>query len=70
MITVLYENISVGRASVQWGGRPARQPIWRPETVAPPTAAFFIFHCVREEIIVGMSSQVSLIIGKGKAGIY
>jgi hypothetical protein len=29
-----------------------------------------IFHCVREEIIVGMSSQVSLIIGKGKAGIY
>ncbi|MBU4355915.1 MAG: hypothetical protein KJ822_11290, partial [Proteobacteria bacterium] len=47
LITHLYENSPVGRASVPASER-------RPGTAAPPTPAIFIFRCVRKEMIVGM----------------
>jgi hypothetical protein len=51
-----YEKSSVGRASVQWGGRP-RPPTDMAARDGPPhqSQLFFIFRCIREEMIVGMS---------------
>jgi hypothetical protein len=53
MANAIYEKSPVGRASVQWGGRP-RPPTEMAARDGRPTNTlyFFIFRCVREEMTV------------------
>jgi hypothetical protein len=53
---LLYENSSVGRASVQWGGRP-RLPTNMAARDGRPTntSHFSSFVVIRKEMIVGMA---------------
>jgi len=55
LIALLYENSLVGRASVQWGGRP-RPPTDMAARDGRPTgiSQFFMFRCVRKEMLFGM----------------
>jgi hypothetical protein len=53
---ILYKNSLVGRASVQWGGRP-RPPTDMAARDGRPTntSHFFMYLCVRKEMIVRMA---------------
>ena len=50
-----YENSLVGRASVQWGGRPRPPTDMAGQGRLPHYhQPFFIFRCVRKEMTVGV----------------
>ena len=51
-VSRLLENSSVGRASVQWGGRPRPPTDRAARDGRPQHYPFFIFCCVRKEMIV------------------
>ena len=69
LIALLYENSLVGRASVQWGGRPRPPTDWAARDGRPTDIShFFMFRCVRKEMIVGMRGLVDGDLVLGGAG--